>query len=84
MSFRQAPSREREELTMPPPEEMLCLHELALRGDMRRIREWATALEERDSRFGRFADTLRDLAAGCRAQAILALIEDSKEHHHDY
>lgn len=75
---------EHEELALPPPEQMRELHELALRGDMRKIRAWATALEERDSRFSRFAGTLRELAGGFRAQAILALIEDSKEHHHDY
>jgi CheY-like chemotaxis protein len=78
------PSQEREELILPPPGEMLCLHELALRGDMRKIRAWATALEERDSRYGRFAGKLRELAGGFKAKAILALIEEHKEYPHDY
>jgi CheY-like chemotaxis protein len=73
-----APARESEEFDLPPPEDMHELHELALRGDMRKIRAWATVLEERDSRFDRFAGTLRELAAGFKAKAILALIEDSK------
>lgn len=76
--------REHEELTLPPPGEMRELHELALRGDMRKIRAWASALDERDSRFSRFAGTLRKLAAGFKAKAILALIEGSKEYPDEY
>jgi len=70
--------REREEVELPPPEEMLELHELALRGDMRKIEAWATALEERYSRYERFAGTLRELAGGYKANEILALLEDHK------
>ena len=46
---------------------------------MRKIRAWATALEERDSRFSRFAGKLRELAEGFKAKAILALIEHHEE-----
>jgi signal transduction histidine kinase/CheY-like chemotaxis protein len=73
----EARTEEREELPLPP-EEMRELHELALRGDMRRIQAWATDLEAGDSRFSRFAGKLRELAGGYKAKAILALIEDNK------
>jgi signal transduction histidine kinase/DNA-binding NarL/FixJ family response regulator len=74
----EARAEEREELTLPPTEEMIELYELALRGNMRDIQAWATALEERDNRFGRFAGRLRELAGGFKADAILALLEDNK------
>jgi DNA-binding response OmpR family regulator len=74
----EARERERAEVELPPPEELLELQELALRGDMRKIQEWATALEERDSRFKRFAGTLRELAIGYKANDIRALLADRK------
>jgi len=76
-------SQEREELTLPPLEEMVELHELAMRGDMRKILNWAAALEERDNRFSRFAGKLRELAGGYKAKAILALIEHHREKAND-
>jgi len=69
---------EREEVELPPPEELLELRELALRGDMRKIEAWATALEERDGRYERFAGTLRELAGGYKANEIRALLKDRK------
>jgi CheY-like chemotaxis protein/anti-sigma regulatory factor (Ser/Thr protein kinase) len=70
--------RKHEDVDLPPPEEMLELHELAMRGDMRKIQAWATALEERDSRFATFAGALRELAGGYKANDILALLEDRR------
>lgn len=75
----EAQAQELEELTLPSPEEMRELYDLALRGDMRGVRAWAAALEERDSRFSRFAGKLHELACGFKANAILALIEHNKE-----
>jgi CheY-like chemotaxis protein len=75
LAVAEAQAEEGEELVLPPPEEMIELYELAMRGDMRKILEWATALEERDNRFSRFAGRLRELAGGFKADAILALIE---------
>jgi signal transduction histidine kinase/DNA-binding response OmpR family regulator len=66
---------ERETFALPPLQQMNELHELAMRGDMREIQAWASALEKRDNRFSRFADKLRELAKGYKANAILALIE---------
>jgi len=67
---------------LPQQEDMHELHELAMRGDMRKIQAWAAALEERDSRFHLFAAKLRELAKGCKSDAILELITDirGKEH----
>ena len=62
-------------LAPPPPEEMAVLYDLAMRGNMRRIQERATYLEELDERFIPFASRLRQLAKEFEAQAILALIE---------
>jgi CheY-like chemotaxis protein len=79
----EAQAEELEELILPPPEEMIELYELALRGDMRKIQAWATALEERDDRFSRFAGRLRELAGGYKAKAILALIEPHRGKEND-
>lgn len=69
-------TQEREELIeAPAPEELTELYQLALAGDMQRIRAWAAKLEERDPRYSRFAGKLRDLAGSFRAKAILALVE---------
>lgn len=59
----------------PPPEELTELYELALMGDMQRIRSWAALLEERDPRYSRFAGKLRHLAGSFKAKAIVALVE---------
>ena len=60
---------------MPPPQDMTELYELAMRGDMRQIREWVDDLEERDKRYIRFAEKLRELTGAFKAKAILALVE---------
>jgi signal transduction histidine kinase len=75
----EARAKESEALILPSPEEMIELHELAMRGDMRKIQAWATALEEKGEKFSRFAGKLRELAGSFKANAILALIEDRKE-----
>ena len=77
-------NKELEEFTLLPPEEMIELHELAMRGDMRKIHAWAAALEERDSRFSRLTGKLHELAGSFKADAILALIEDHKKRQREY
>ena len=59
----------------PAPEELAELYELALMGDMQRIRIWAAELEERDHKYSSFAAKLRDLAGNFKAKAIVTLVE---------
>ena len=51
------------------------LYKLAMMGDMLKIEAWANELEARDNKFCCFADTLRELAGGFKAKALLALVE---------
>lgn len=60
---------------IPAPSEMEGLYELAMKGDMINIYEWATALETQNSDYANFADRLRELTRGFKAKAILALVE---------
>lgn len=63
-------------LVVPPLEDLKAVHELALRGDVRRIQAWATQLEESDSKYQNFTGKLRELAATYRTKAILALLDE--------
>jgi CheY-like chemotaxis protein len=69
-------AKEREEpVQASAPEQLAELYELALIGDMQRIRAWAAQLEERDPACSRFAGRLRDLAGRFQAKAIVELVE---------
>jgi PAS domain S-box-containing protein len=72
-----APSLEeaREEMQIPPAEEMLLLHRLALAGDMRALRRRAEHLERLDPRYRPFARRLGAMAQRYQSQAILAFVE---------
>jgi CheY-like chemotaxis protein len=63
------------ELAPPPPEELKVLHNLALSGDMRSIREWAAHIETLGEQYAPFAHKLRELAKGFEERVILALVE---------
>ena len=65
----------RENLILPPAEDMKELYELGLLGDMRRIQDWATRLENSDGKYEPFAGKLRELASGFKTKAILSLVE---------
>ncbi len=67
--------RREEWYTVPSPEEMEGLFELAMMGDMSRIEAWADMLEERNKAYRSFADRLRELAGGFKTKAILAMVE---------
>jgi hypothetical protein len=54
---------------------MEVLHDLALRGDMRGIRERAAHIETLGEQYAPFVHKLRELAKGFEDRAILALIE---------
>jgi PAS domain S-box-containing protein len=62
-------------IMVPPPEEMEVLHELALAGNMRGIRERANHLKNSDARYGPFAQRLQHLAERYQSEAVLDLVE---------
>jgi CheY-like chemotaxis protein len=62
-------------LIAPPPEDLEVLYHLALMGNMRDIREWATDLAARDARYVPFAEQLRGLTDRCQSKALLGLVE---------
>jgi CheY-like chemotaxis protein len=64
----------------PSPEEMRLLLELAERGDMRRVRERALALERADEKLKPFGRKLRRLADALETGAVLSLIQRYTEH----
>jgi signal transduction histidine kinase/DNA-binding NarL/FixJ family response regulator len=68
-----------ESLVPPPPEEMDILYDLAMRGNMRRLRERADYLEQLDKKFIPFACKLRQLARNFEDEQILALVEQYME-----
>lgn len=70
---------EEEGIPMPSPAEVVELYELAMLGDMQKIRTWATQLEEKDVKYRAFADRLRELARGFKTKAIVVLVEDIRE-----
>jgi CheY-like chemotaxis protein len=65
-------------LVAPPRAELQALHELALTGNMREIREWAANLAERDRQYRPFADRLRELADCYQSKAILDLVDECR------
>jgi signal transduction histidine kinase/DNA-binding response OmpR family regulator len=63
------------QLVAPPPEEMQVLYELALIGNMRAIREWATHAATLNEQYLPFTDKLFQLAENFQSQSILKLVE---------
>ena len=66
-----------QELTfiVPDANEMKILHELALIGNMKKIRQQASYLREIDNQYTAFADRLQVLATGFHEKEILSLVE---------
>jgi signal transduction histidine kinase len=62
-------------LLVPPQEEIEILHQLALVGNMRHLRQRAVYLTALDARYGPFAAELSQLTNGYQSQAILDLVE---------
>ncbi len=62
-------------LVIPSPLEIEALHQLALAGNMRAIRDRAERLRAMDARYEAFAARLLVLAQQCESQAITRLIE---------
>ena len=69
-------------LVSPPPAEMAILHELALLGNMRRIRERADYLAALDERYRPLAGRLHRLAQGFQSKEIVVLVEECMKREH--
>ena len=66
-------------LVAPPPADLEELHQLALTGNMRAIRERAAALATADAAFKPFCDKLQQLAGSYQSKAILGLVKQHLE-----
>ncbi len=63
------------EFIAPPATEIAILFDLAMRGNMREIKDWAAQLEQKDKIYAPFATKLQELAQGFKDEQILALAE---------
>lgn len=63
------------DLIAPPKEKLEALYELAMLGSMKKIRQWAIALEELDVQYHPFASQLKQLSQGFQEKAIVNLVE---------
>lgn len=70
------------ELIPPPPSEMKVLLDLARSGKMRRVWEYAAYLKMLDEKHVAFADKLQELAEGFQEKAVLALVRQYFDDHH--
>lgn len=68
-------------LIIPPQEEMEILHRLALMGDMREIQKHSAHLVALDERYRLFSDQLSQLAQQYQSKAILRFVEQYLEKH---
>ncbi|HZR34686.1 MAG TPA: ATP-binding protein [Nevskia sp.] len=79
-----APQRSSEaqpaELVLPPAAEMEVLHQLAVAGNMRGVRQHAARISALDPRYRAFSDQLRQLAQAFQSKALLALVERHMQH----
>ncbi len=69
-----AEPEENDESVLPPREEMAVLHQLALVGNMRKIRERADYLKQLDPRYAWLARRLHGLVENYQSKAIVALV----------
>ncbi len=67
-------------LIAPPREEIEILYELAMLGNMKKIRQRAIYLAELDQQYASFATKLQDLARGFQEKAIVNLVEQYLTH----
>jgi len=66
------------EFIAPPTDQLLLLHELAMKGNFIGITKQARLIEQMDSKYRPFAKELQKLAKGFQDQKILALIQTYK------
>lgn len=63
-------------LVIPPPAEMEVLYELAMLGNMKKIRQRCAYLEELDAKYIPFSEKLKEMARGFQEKAIVAFIKE--------
>lgn len=66
------------ELLTPPPAELDELLDLALRGDMLGVEQWANRLATLNPDYFAFAEKLKQLAGGFKTKAVLRLVKQSR------
>ena len=66
-------------LSPPPPAEMAVLYDLVMRGNMRRVGEWAAHLEESNQGYSSFANKVGQLAEGFESKALQTLVKAYKQ-----
>jgi len=72
--------RERiDKMSIPPPEELQVLYELALVGNMKDIRKWANHIVTLNDLYRPFAEKLKQLATGYQSEIILEMVEKMME-----
>ncbi|MDY7023747.1 MAG: hypothetical protein SWJ54_20765, partial [Cyanobacteriota bacterium] len=74
-SCKTEPEITSQELEIPPLKELEILYELAMFGNMRKIKERATYLEGLDQKYIPFCQKLKILAQEFKDQEIVALVE---------
>ena len=60
----------------PPAKDLETLYELAMLGNMSKIYQWATAIEELDARYQPLAQQLKKLSQDFQEKAIVSLVEE--------
>lgn len=78
--FMSNPTQTKQPLVVPPPDEIQQFYELALLGNMKKIRQRAKNLKELDQKYLLFADKILDLASRFQEKAIVALIKQYLSH----
>ena len=78
--FMSNPTQTEQPLVVPPPDEIQQFYELALLGNMKKIRERAKYFKELDPKYLLFADKILDLASRFQEKAIVALIKQYLSH----
>jgi signal transduction histidine kinase len=63
----------------PPQEQMERLYQLAMAGNMREVRQFASQLAQLDERYRPFATHLAELAQAYQSKAIVSLVEQYME-----
>jgi CheY-like chemotaxis protein len=69
----------KQQVVPPPPNVIEALYDLAMRGDMDEIQEYATYLEQLDRQFLPFASTLRKFAKSFQDEQILLFVKQYME-----
>jgi signal transduction histidine kinase/DNA-binding NarL/FixJ family response regulator len=72
-----------EKMTAPPPDQLDVLLDLALRGDMLAVEEWAARLSDQHPEYKLFSQKLIQLARGFKTNKLLELVQQYRGDKHD-